>query len=225
VKSRTLTLLTAMVLFAAVAAPAGRAQASPQHHHYALIDLGTFGGPSSYFSIPLPTKVMNNRGVAVGWADTALSDPFPSRCFNPDCLVSHAAVFRNGSLIDLGTLANGWSSEATWISDAGMIAGISQNGLIDPLIGLPEQRAVVWRNGAISNLGTLGGNQSLAAAVNSLGQVAGSALNTTPDPFSMIDVLILQATNGTQTRAIVWDRTVRFMISERLEPVPIPRPF
>jgi uncharacterized membrane protein len=104
-------------------------------------------------------------------------------------------------LTDLGTLADGWSSQVFWISGNGNIPGISQNGEIDPLIGIPEFRAVLWQNGGITNLGTLeDGYESFALAVNNGGQVAGFALNTISDPFC----LFAPGLCNTQTRAFLW---------------------
>jgi uncharacterized membrane protein len=37
------------------------------------------------------------------------------------------------------------------------------------------QRAVIWQNGTLTNLGTLGGSFSAAEAINSSGQVVGLA--------------------------------------------------
>ena len=130
--------------------------------------MGTSGGPTSIFNNfyagPFfePGEVLNKRGVFAGWADTSMPDPFPSLCLNLSCFVSHAFQWDDGVLTDLGTLAAGWSSQLTWINDTGEIVGLSQNGVIDPLIGFPEQRAVLWRNGQVTHLGTLGGNQSIA---------------------------------------------------------------
>ena len=47
-----------------------------QHHHYKLIEVGTFGGPNSYFTFVQQT--LNKHGAATGWADTpiALNPPF-----------------------------------------------------------------------------------------------------------------------------------------------------
>jgi probable HAF family extracellular repeat protein len=56
--------------------------------------------------------------------------------------------------------------------------------LIDPLTGFPEAHAVIWRNGKIVDLGTLGGTQSNTSAVNDRGQVVGGALTAVPDPFA-----------------------------------------
>src|SRR6266704_275374 len=48
-KSRTLTCITAITLFAALALPG---ELAAQHTRYKLIDIGTFGGPASYFTSP-----------------------------------------------------------------------------------------------------------------------------------------------------------------------------
>jgi probable HAF family extracellular repeat protein len=172
------------------------------HHHYQLIDLGAFGGPASYFSNGFD-GILNNQGVAVGWADTYKPDPYPPFCFSQDCFVSHAFQTRNGVVTDLGVLPGGLSSQALWITANGLIAGNSQNGQIDPLFpGFPENRAVLWRNGTIVDLGTLpeGGYESFASTVNSRGQVVGFALNTIPDSFSLAGPGFFP----TQTRAFLW---------------------
>ena len=149
--------------------------------------------------------MLNKDASFAGWADTPIKDSFPAFCFNFDCYVSHALQWHDGSSTDLGALAEGWSSAASWINNAGEIVGVSQNGVLDPAIGFPEERAVLWRDGQMVDLGTLGGNQSIAAAINNHGQIAGLALNTTPDPFSIYDLLSYGSANGTQTRAVLWD--------------------
>ena len=172
-------------------------------HHYKLIDLGTFGGPASYFN--LGAGILNQPGTAVGWADTSAPDPFPSFCFNSDCQVSHAFQWRNGApLTDLGALTSGVSSAAYWISANGLVAGVSENGTVDPLdSGLPTFRAVIWREGKITDLGALqGGNTSWASAINTAGQAVGFSQNGTPDGFSLAtQVFGFSAT--TQTRAFL----------------------
>jgi probable HAF family extracellular repeat protein len=169
-----------------------------QHHHYKLIDMGTFGGPQSYLNFY--SQVLSPHGVVAGYSDTTAADPnFPNfgACFNPDCLFSHAFQWQKGTVTDLGALTNSAASAAFWISDNGLIVGESQNGLTDPITGLAEVRAVLWQNGQIGDLGTLGGNESGAFAVNSYGQVVGAAGNPVSDPYSMFGL-------GTQTRAFLW---------------------
>jgi probable HAF family extracellular repeat protein len=167
---------------------------APKLHYYKLVDLGsTLGGPQSYF-VPgsgnaFPgSSVLNNSGKAVGFADTSAPDPFPNICFW-DCDVVHAfEAGSGGHSTDLGALPGGGSSVPMWINANGLVAGISENGELDPLYpGLPQIRAVLWQQGTITDLGTLpeGGYQSEANAVNSPGQVVGAALNTIPDPNSM----------------------------------------
>jgi probable HAF family extracellular repeat protein len=161
-----------------------------RHHHYKLIDLGTFGGPQSYVSIPPSSyaPVLNNRGDLSGWADTPNKDPYPDFCFNEDCYTSHTFVWRAGQMTDLGTLPSGASSASAWISSRGLIAGASENGQIDPLISEPEIRAVLWQEGGITDLGTLeGGYESAANAVNNQGVVVGWSTNTVADPFPGVD--------------------------------------
>ncbi len=175
-----------------------------EHRRYRLVDLGTFGGPASHILLGISffAGVLNNRGTAVGWADTPTPDPYPKFCFNPECFISHAFQRREGVLTDLGVLAGGASSQASWISANGLVVGNSQNGEIDPLVpGFPEVRAVLWRHGEIIDLGTLeGGHKSQAGAVNNRGQVVGASNNTIPDPFSLV------FSNGFQVRAFCGKR-------------------
>ena len=200
-KSKIFRWTIALSLFAALAIPV---QVAAQHTRYKLIDLGTFGGPQSYVNIPNGyAPVLNDRRTVTGWADTSTPDPYPSFCFNQDCFVSHAFQSRMGDLTDLGVLSGGASSASNWISPNGLIAGVSQNGEIDPLFsGFPEFRAVLWKNGQITDLGTLpeGGYESVANAVNSRGQVVGLATNTVPDNLSLF--------GPTQARAFLWQNGV-----------------
>jgi probable HAF family extracellular repeat protein len=133
-----------------------------------------------------------------------MPDPFPDFCFDEDCFVGHAFQWQNGVITDLGVLAAGTSSQSNWISANGLMAGVAENGEIDPLIpGFPELRAVLWQNGGIIDLGTLpeGGYESFANAVDSRGQVVGIALNTVPDAYSMTGFAY-------QTRAFLWQNGV-----------------
>jgi uncharacterized membrane protein len=217
-----------ITIAAAAAAAASQLDAAAQHHHYKVLDIGTFGGPSSYFNDLHLTdnygfgtvfyglsQVLNGRGVLVGFADTPAPDPYsadPLFCYVPDCYVAHAYQWQNGVKTDLGALPGGASSAAFWINSNGLITGNSENGELDPVIpGLPELRAVIWKNGKIRDLGTLGGSSSFSQAVNDRGQVTGLALNGIPDPFSFYYQYLyclpfqICPANATQTRGFVWD--------------------
>jgi probable HAF family extracellular repeat protein len=174
------------------------------HHRYKLIDIGTFGGPNSALNsgefITLFSPVLNNRGALVGGADTSSPDPYCLQATG-DCYVAHAFRWEADIRTDLGALVQSRNSFAEWISPNGLIAGFSENGEFDPLSGLTEVRAVLWRNGGIVNLGTLpGGYESWANAANSKGEVAGWATNTVADPNSMTAGF----GDTTQTRAFLW---------------------
>jgi len=204
-KSRTWLPAIALALFGMlVATLPSAAKELPRHHQYQLVDVGTLGGPNSYppgdFFEGFSTHSLSAAGTFAGAADTAIPDPYEV-CFNPDCLVGHAVQWRDGSLTDLGTLpgTGPLSSAATWISANGLIAGLSENGEIDPMVpGFPELHAVLWKHGKISDLGTLeGGHESIAQAVNSRGEVVGFAVNGVPDDSSIVGF-------PTQTRAFRW---------------------
>jgi probable HAF family extracellular repeat protein len=207
-KSKVLTSLTTMALFAVLSASAQSTQNHkiyPKRYRYQLIDMGTFGGPSSYLATTngvtgpgAVNQVLNNQGTVVGWGDTSTLDPYAPNCFNPfgDCFLPHSFQWHEGDLTDLGVFPGGDASLTTWISDSGLIAGQARNGLVDPLLpGVAEVRAVLWKAGQITDIGTLGGNESAGFSVNNRGQVVGLATNTIPDPFSFF---------VTQLRAFLW---------------------
>jgi probable HAF family extracellular repeat protein len=192
---------------------AGAQGQKPGHHNYKAVDIPTFGGPESYInpqSVFGSTTQINSRGTAVGGAATP-SLGFPSSngfvCFGTGGVpyIFHAFEWSAGNVTDLGTLAGpDECSEATSINARGEIVGTSEENEIDPVLGVKQIRAVLWKDGKIHNLGTFGGNHSAASANNNRGQVVGSALNATPDPFSLTEFVLAGVTNGTQTRAFLW---------------------
>jgi probable HAF family extracellular repeat protein len=188
-------------LLAVLVAPAGlAAQKQPvERPRYVLVDLGTLGGPSSFFFSQPVMKSVSNQGIVVGGADTPVPDTFtPNNCMSPDCSILHAFQWQDGNLTDLGTLASGVNSTAYWVNAGGLIMGQSENGAIDPVTGLSEQRAVVWKHGQIIDLGTIeGGSFSFPNAMNKRGHVTGVAQNTISDSFSFLGL-------GTQSRAFLW---------------------
>lgn len=208
--SRTLTYIMAVTVFATLTMPVHMAaqgkRAQNHHHHYQIIDLGTFGGPQSFLNVEPTGNFINQSGTIVGGADTSISTPVPG-CYNPvlnpDCYISNAFVWNANGLQNLGTLPGGLFSFAYAINKRGQIAGVSENGQTDPGSGNPEFDAVLWQNGQIVNLGTLGGTSSFAGAINDRGQITGPSLNNVPDPYSMLG--LGGGTTLTQTRAFLWE--------------------
>jgi probable HAF family extracellular repeat protein len=81
--------------------------------------------------------------------------------------VSHAFLYRNGVISDLGSLGAGTWTVAAGINDAGQVSGSSQvNGAM---------HAFLWSNGAMMDLGTLGAASldSFGGRINNLGEVTG----------------------------------------------------
>jgi probable HAF family extracellular repeat protein len=161
-KSRTLTW-TAITLFAALALPV-RVPAQG-HTRYQVIDLGTLGGKRSNIG------GINNRGQVVGG-----STLLPKEDSN-----FHAFLWNNGAMTDLGTLG-GPSSTANAVNNSTQVVGVAEttNSGGNPAFCFSETtqcHAVLWQNGAKTDLGTLGGANSAVPTkgINSRGQVVGIA--------------------------------------------------
>jgi hypothetical protein len=102
-RSRIWTCITTIILLSALAIAMGLAaqeqQGPPEqkagHPGYKLIDLGTFGGPTSISSGASGTGngfsagFLSRRGTVVGVADTSVGDPYSPNC-SLDCFVAHA---------------------------------------------------------------------------------------------------------------------------------------
>lgn len=210
-KSSAYFIATAALAVAIPAQLAAQQNHGRMHHKYKLFDLGTFGGPGSQFSDGNPplTKILNNLGVSVGAADISVPDPCVPYCIT-DGFLAHGFQEKNDVLIDLGALPGVNTSYPFAISERDLIVGISENGSIDPLTGSPELDPVVWMQGKIHNLGTLGGSQGVALGVNDRGQVVGGALNTIADPFAaqFDSASIFLFAGTTEARGFLWQNGV-----------------
>jgi probable HAF family extracellular repeat protein len=186
-----------------------------KHHHYRLVQIPTLGGPGTNFLDNTNNiAVLNAHGVVSGGgADTKIPDPYSPTYWWSNGNIAHAFVWQDGTLTDLGSLPGPNNSVSAWISANGIIAGLSENGQIDPSVtDLPEFSAVMWRDGKIINLGSLpgGGYQSAAVSVNNRAEVVGVATNLVPDSNSLFQYNPNGwgggfVPYGYQLRAFIWD--------------------
>src|SRR5205807_5340432 len=140
-----------VALLAALAIPV---QLAAQHTRYKLIDIGTFGGPASYFTDPgvgPGSNVLNNRGMLAGKADLRTPDPHSGNC-PPICFQAHVFRWYRGIVSDLGTLPGGNNSDVGGINARGWIVGGSETGEIDPDSGGQFFHAVLWKSNEIVDL-------------------------------------------------------------------------
>ncbi len=128
--------------------------------HGTMTDIPTLGGTlagPAFFDAP---EIVNDRGQVVS-VSTLAGDQ-----------VLHGFLWDHGTLSDLGTLdANDKYNPnlnviPDWFTDTGEVVGTSD------LPGSQDHHAFLWRNGVMTDLGTLGTN-STAFMLNSAGQIVG----------------------------------------------------
>jgi probable HAF family extracellular repeat protein len=185
-------LATALLLTGAQGAGVAATPSAQTRYHVAnLASLGgTVGAGNS----------INNRGWLAGTSNLSGDQ------------VQHAALWRNGSLTDLGTLG-GPNSGVLWPvkNDHGIISGISQTAQPDPLgerwscsAFFPAPTAVGhqclgfrWEDGVMTPLPTLGGTNGFATGTNNRSETVGWAENTVHDPTCVAPQVL-------QFRAVIW---------------------
>ena len=100
---------------------------------------------------------------------------------------------QNDQIVDLGTLPGGQQSFSAIVNDRKLVSGWSTNGVLDPfsLVGLGYQtRGFLWENGAMHDMGTLGGPDTLPEAMNERGQIVGQSYTSSiPNPDSGIPTI------------------------------------
>jgi len=121
---------------------------------YTVTDLGTLGGSDSW------SDALNDSGELVGGSMCAGGLP------------AQAYIYRNGLMGGLGSL--GGLSLALGVNNAGVVVG--RSNLSDNV----TSHAFRWDSSAgMLDLGTLGGAQSSAVAINAGGDIVGWSQNTT----------------------------------------------
>ena len=197
-KTRILICLAVLSFLTALAVSIPLSAQNPlSPRHYRVIDLGTLGGTVS------AGNAINNTGWVTGFSTEASG-------------VQLATLWANGAQIPLGTLG-GPGSNVGWPvkNNFGLISGVSENGKHDPLnetfscpaFGLVSGNSCVafaWQQGVMTQLPGLGGNNSIGAGDNNLGQIVGWAENSVNDPTCAPPSP--GATQFLQFEATLWER-------------------
>jgi probable HAF family extracellular repeat protein len=119
--------------------------------------------PAFGFAWGMATSI-NDRGRVVGRANTGLG-------------AEHAFLWADGEVTDIGTLPGcDRMSEATAINNWGRVVGYSvheEQDPNDPFMSTYYSRAFLWNGCGLTELGTLGGDSSVAYGINDRGQIVG----------------------------------------------------
>jgi probable HAF family extracellular repeat protein len=132
-----------------------------------MSELPTLGGNNGF------AAGANESGAVVGWAETRKHDP---TCTSPQVLGFEAVVyepFGKKRIQELPPYGHDRDGAATEINDRGQVVGIS--GKCDQAVGrFTARHALLWENGRIVNLGSLGGVAwNTPMAINNKGEVVG----------------------------------------------------
>jgi uncharacterized membrane protein len=188
-------ILSGVALAPAIHAGDAETQGYAERPTYRIAKLGDRDGPEN------SANSINNEPLVAGYTGT------------PDGQSRRAALWFHGFRSDLEGLG-GPNSNVPWPvkNRIGLIAGIAQTDIPEPLGQTWSCRsffafatrsgficsAVVWENGEIRALPTLGGHNGFATGANNRRQIVGWAQNTTLDP-SCNPLHVRQ-----QFRAVLW---------------------
>ncbi len=164
-RARSIVVMLVVIIAGAApaSAPLARATGLPT---YRLVDLGTLESGTASFGLGL-----NEHGLVAGTSRTG-----------PGSRPQLAFLWDRGSFTNLGTLPGSTFSRAFTVNDRGVAVG-------EAFTAVPEiSRAVMWTNGELVDLGTLGGAGAVANGINKRGLVVGAS-----------------STSAGVTRAFVWE--------------------
>lgn len=147
----------------------------------AMADIGTLGGDQASAS------AINNSGQIAGWSELGtgiIGEPgvAPGATSVPSRYVgtasTHAFRYEGGTMTDIPTLG-GLSAIGLDINANGWVVGVSN------LTGNTSQHAFLWKgSGTPIDLGTLGGNDSTANAINDSAEVVGWAKTASGNAYA-----------------------------------------
>jgi probable HAF family extracellular repeat protein len=157
-------------------------------HGGQLRDLGALPGNNSSAVFEV-----NGHGIGVGMSETTATDPFTG------WPADNAVMFNDGEVTDLGTLPGGYESQATDINGRGQVAGFASNGIHDQFTSIffgpgtawsTQLRSFIWQNGAMRDIGSLGGPDAAMTTLNARGQITGSSFtSSTANPSTGVPTL------------------------------------
>ncbi|HET6177292.1 MAG TPA: hypothetical protein VFE61_10185 [Candidatus Sulfotelmatobacter sp.] len=151
-----------------------------------LTDLGALPGGASSQAVWISAN-----GLIAGNSQNGEGDPL-----FPGWGEFRAVLWKDSEIVDLGTLEGGYESFVGNVNGRGQVVGLAMNTVPDPYnINGPgffptQSRAFLWQNGAMQDLGTLGGNDANAVLINERGQIAGNSYtNSTPNSTTGIPTI------------------------------------
>jgi probable HAF family extracellular repeat protein len=127
-----------------------------------MTDLGTLGPEPGVCPLRLSESIdVNERGLVVGWSDSACAGP-------------RGFIWDNGTMTTLGTVLPVAVNNHDQI--VGLVGDVATGGGIFPF---GPTRGFLLEDGAMTDLGTLGGDRTVVSAVNDHGQIVGSSATAT----------------------------------------------
>lgn len=199
---------TTLLLCGSTQAAQTQPASSGWHVVYRVQILGSLGGTSS------TANSLNDRGWTVGRSNL------------PGNQSRHATLWRDGQLVDLGTLGGPNSNVLFPVKNTrGIISGISQTNELDPnnetwscgyffpgATGTGRKCVgFQWKNGVMTPLDTLGGTHGFATGTNNWGNTVGWAENSVHDASCNPPQVL-------QFRAVIWGENGH--VVKQLPPLP-----
>jgi probable HAF family extracellular repeat protein len=144
--------------------------------HGRNIDLGTLGGKNSWTNY----GGINDRGEAVGLAETPVPDPDgEDMCTFGTKLTCRPFLWRDGHMMALPTLG-GNNGQASAINNRGQIVGISETAVQDSGCSPSKPGKIIspafWEKGEVRPLPTVAGDpDGFVQGINNKGQAVGSS--------------------------------------------------